>query len=488
MNRKKISSSSSFSKTKVQCDCDSSLKGSNYKKMKGVKHLPEGSGSYLVGCLDIMTERNGQDKNGSFFRLYYPTGLATNNSTNNKDIELPSTPSSGASSPSSEPDDPQEQLYKMNSKNNEETSCPRWPKWLPKPRYRDGYMHFLGKENSTFYNCLFDWFGGEVYVPALWDAPLLPQEICNQFPVIVFSHGLGGIRTTYSTVCLDLSSQGFIVAALEHRDGSASATYYLNRYSSVDPLKSSSRSSTEDSSPDDNQPSSPTSQVYEEEWKIFERYDTWDDFMVRNAQLQQRTEECIKVLDILCKINDGLELDNLEPSQVDLNDFKNRMNMLWVCVAGHSFGGATAVATLAKDKRFKVGVVLDGWMLPLDDNVYPCVTQPVLMVNTETFQWKKNILSMKKLESKDVERVIITIRGTCHQSSTDFQFLFNKFVGRIMKARYTLSPKLAVELTGKAMQGFIWKHLGFTDKDYQKFIISGEHELVISGTNVDLSN
>lgn len=118
MNRKKISSSSSFTKTKVRCDFDSGLKGSNYKKMKGVKHLPEGSGSYLVGCLDIMTERNGQDKNGSFFRLYYPTGLTTNNSTNNKDIELPSTPSSGASSPSSEPDDPQEKLYKMNSKNN----------------------------------------------------------------------------------------------------------------------------------------------------------------------------------------------------------------------------------------------------------------------------------------------------------------------------------------------------------------------------------
>ena len=44
----------------------------------------------------------------------------------------------------------------------------------------------------------------------------------EKFPVMVFSHGLGGMRTTYSYICADIASHGWCVAAIEHRDGSAS--------------------------------------------------------------------------------------------------------------------------------------------------------------------------------------------------------------------------------------------------------------------------
>lgn len=37
------------------------------------------------------------------------------------------------------------------------------------------------------------------------------------FPVIVFSHGLGGMRSTYSGICCDLASHGCVVASVEHR-------------------------------------------------------------------------------------------------------------------------------------------------------------------------------------------------------------------------------------------------------------------------------
>ena len=39
----------------------------------------------------------------------------------------------------------------------------------------------------------------------------------KQFPVVVFSHGLSAMRTIYSGICCDITSHGYVVAAVEHR-------------------------------------------------------------------------------------------------------------------------------------------------------------------------------------------------------------------------------------------------------------------------------
>lgn len=56
---------------------------------------------------------------------------------------------------------------------------------------------------------------GNLYIPVIWEAGLKPTE--NKYPVIIFSHGLSGWRCTYSAICLELASRGYVVAALEHR-------------------------------------------------------------------------------------------------------------------------------------------------------------------------------------------------------------------------------------------------------------------------------
>jgi predicted dienelactone hydrolase len=58
------------------------------------------------------------------------------------------------------------------------------------------------------------YFSGE---PAAKNSSLAASAGDNTFPVVVYSHGLGSNRASYSIVCYELASRGFVVAAIEHR-------------------------------------------------------------------------------------------------------------------------------------------------------------------------------------------------------------------------------------------------------------------------------
>ena len=44
-----------------------------------------------------------------------------------------------------------------------------------------------------------------------------PTSDLPVFPVMVFSHGLGAMSLTYSGICADVASHGYVVASVEHR-------------------------------------------------------------------------------------------------------------------------------------------------------------------------------------------------------------------------------------------------------------------------------
>mgnify|MGYP000397335404 CR=1 FL=1 len=84
----------------------------------------------------------------------------------------------------------------------------------------------------------------------------------------------------------------------------------------------------------------------------------------------QRVLEVRKVIDVLESLDQGLltqsanTIRGKEGLVVDM--LKGRLNLQYLAMAGHSFGGATAVVTSGIDKRIKCCVAMDVWWEPIE--------------------------------------------------------------------------------------------------------------------------
>uniref|UniRef100_A0AAX7T0M0 Platelet-activating factor acetylhydrolase n=1 Tax=Astatotilapia calliptera TaxID=8154 RepID=A0AAX7T0M0_ASTCA len=391
--------------------------------------IPPGNGPNAVGCTDFMMDHTAE---GTFFRLYYPC---------------------------------------------QEMESAGKPDWVPYKEYFNGLADFM-KMNRALSERIFNYLFGSFKIPAYLDAPFKSNEKC---PVIIFSHGLGAFRTLYSAICAEMASQGFIVASVEHRDQSASATYYFCE-----------KPESERSNASLTKSSGATQQNLVKEWMYYRALQHGEsEFPLRNKQVKQRADECILALDKLTEINSGISVQNVLETHFDWSTLKdschNSMDLCRIAVMGHSFGGATVIEALCKEVKFKCGVALDSWMTPLDDEIFPRVKQPIFFINSEKFQWAGNISRMKKLDSAVIQRKMITIRGTVHQSFPDFTFLTGNWIGKLMKLKGEIDPELAIDLCNKATLAFLQRHLGL-EKNFNQWdpLINGEDENLIPGTNVNL--
>ncbi|XP_034999289.1 platelet-activating factor acetylhydrolase isoform X1 [Hippoglossus stenolepis] len=385
--------------------------------------IPPAKGPNPVGCTDFMMDHTAR---GSFFRLYYPC---------------------------------------------QETEKAEKPDWVPCKEYFNGLADFM-KINRTLSERIFNYLFGSFKAPAYLDAPFKSNGKC---PVVIFSHGLGAFRTLYSAICAELASQGFIVASVEHRDQSASATFYFREETASETAK-------------DNVPKASARDSLVKEWMYYRALQHGEsEFPLRNKQLKQRADECILALEKLTEINSGIEVHNVLQTQFDWTTLENSMDLCRIAAIGHSFGGATVIETLCKDVKFKCGVALDAWMFPLDEEIFPRVRQPLFFINSEKFQWAGNISRMKKLDSAVIHRKMITIRGTVHQSFPDFTFLTGNWIGKLMKLKGEIDPEIAIDLSNRATLAFLQRHLGL-QKNFNQWdpLIDGADENLIQGTNITL--
>ncbi|BFZ56076.1 hypothetical protein PYCC9005_003118 [Savitreella phatthalungensis] len=354
--------------------------------------------------------------------------------------------------------------------------------WLSRDRASTarGYGDF-GGVNKLFAQTFFLSTVGLTKLPAWRNAQLAmhyPRDTARShegapiFPLILFSHGLGGTRTTYSSIVTEYASNGWVCVCVEHRDGSGPRTFVNYPRASHRP---------------------PRKVDYVEPYDRDGLNDTANEIAtdrdLRDAQLAMRKYELECAYNVLCRINDGdghtvaEENTRYKPSKkqsrtptptasrpddrnrarvrrqsslrslgdaagdvvdaivggtsrgtigVDWGSWVGRLQIDNVAMVGHSFGGATAYSVCRTPGMLSYvtcGILLDTWGQgiapnPLaDEQLHPGV--PLLVIGSESFLWWDENTRIMEAVSADAINAgqlcwTCTIRGSFHLSFSDF--------------------------------------------------------------------
>ncbi|KDO24842.1 hypothetical protein SPRG_09675 [Saprolegnia parasitica CBS 223.65] len=265
------------------------------------------------------------------------------------------------------------------------------------------------------------------WLHAVVDVPLLPPPSKNGWPVLVFSHGLGGSLEMYAVLHEQLASQGYIVFALNHNDGSSSVNRLVDATGRV--------------TYDYYHPLPP------------EAAKDWDnvEYKIRNSQLQQR------VANVQSMIN-AVETLRADPTSV----FYQKLNLDAIGLVGHSFGGATVVTAATRDTRVKAIVAMDVWMAPLDkDVVLNGPRLPVLhLISEQWVNWTTHMETLSKNVSSAThpDTQLYAIKDSRHNNFSDLG-LFSPKISQLARAAGKIDVTYVLEVIADVTGAYLKPHL-----------------------------
>ncbi|EPE33466.1 alpha/beta-Hydrolase [Glarea lozoyensis ATCC 20868] len=349
--------------------------------------------------------------------------------------------------------------------------------WIPTPQreYVSAYARFVGAgtklaEFISFFPRILHY----ISIPVRKNAALLSPPTSNtKWPVMIFSHGLGGTRNAYSHLVGSLASHGMIVIAPEHRDGSGPVSFIRDAPSTSHTEKTSAGTKKR-----------------KVEYVKLSHNPSREVEEGRNAQLRVRLWEMGIIHSSLLKLDTGDKLTNLDTSSAPLSAFATKLDVHRpgkITFAGHSFGASTVTqfvksvyyspktASAPSDytplftpsSRSEIVsqitpqtpvVLLDAWCLPLRaastrwlwDLPFPCYTpggpgpSNLLAVESQAFfKWNVHLKSTKRLLSSDPstasprhdnrgEPHFFYAATSAHLSQSDFGILFPYLTKRFL--------------------------------------------------------
>ncbi|HKE87360.1 MAG TPA: choice-of-anchor D domain-containing protein [Vicinamibacterales bacterium] len=196
------------------------------------------------------------------------------------------------------------------------------------------------------------------------------------YPVVVFTHGFTGTFTDYTFVFEDLASRGYIVVSVDHTYEATAVAFPDGRL-----VKSVLGSHLSDIPRTDQQ--------------------------TLSRALAVRLEDLKFVMDELERLNRSRE-----------GPLSGHLDLSSVAVAGHSFGGLTALMAIEHDPRFRAAISLDG-LVPGSD--FTPTSTPVLLMDASRNLWTDAERGLwQRLRGP---RLALNLRGSEHATPSDAVWL-----------------------------------------------------------------
>jgi dienelactone hydrolase len=228
----------------------------------------------------------------------------------------------------------------------------------------------------------------------------------TKWPVLLFSPGLSVARQSYTALCVELASRGYVVVAMSH--------------------------------PYD----SPATQLLDGD--VVTKGDA-SGAGAKEDQIDLRAVDSTFVLD---------QLHQLAKAEPD-SPLIGHLDLDHVGIFGHSFGGATAVQAVASDTRFLAGLNIDGSLFRDD---IPELDRPFLWLQSDGASGSVSDRDAL-LDGLRAGGELVKIEGSVHQSFSDhaayFTPLGRQIVGRIPMIGFgTLSTDDMAPMTADVITAF----------------------------------